>query len=283
MATLNPTTDISAYIQDVYDGALLVARENNLLRGLVTVFDDREGDEARKNSQYTGVTINAIGETDDMTGQAFTPSVIATLTPAEYGAQYVLTDRRIASDPFAVRQDASMDLGMGMGTKMDVHLASTFSSLTGGTVGAAGTVITWGHFFAMLTRLRAQLAPPPYYFVCHPYQWHVLAKAVAPGATVTNSPMLQDEIARNFFVGNVSGVDIFTTANIAIDSEDDAYCGMFSRQAIALDVRRAPRLEVERDASRRAWELNFTAVYAYGVWRPQFGIQGLFDAAAPES
>ncbi len=109
-----------------------------------------------------------------------------------------------------------------------------------------------------------------------------MAKAVAPGATVTNSPTLQDEVARNFFVGNVSGVDIYTSANISIITGTDAYCAMFSREALALDIRRAPRLEAERDASARAWELNMTAVYAHGVWRPTWGIQGIFNAATPD-
>ena len=34
------------------------------------------------------------------------------------------------------------------------------------------------------------------------------------------------------------------------------------------------------NASRRGTEINLSAVYAYGVWRPAFGIQGTFDATA---
>jgi hypothetical protein len=135
----------------------------------------------------------------------------------------------------------------------------------------------------MLTRLRAQNAPLPYKFVCHPYQWHVLGKAVAPGATVTNSDNIQNAVLQNFYVGSVSGVQIFTSSNISIDGSADAYCGMFAQPAIALDWRRAPRVEPERDASRRGWELNLSALYAHGVWRPKFGVQGIFDATAPES
>ena len=50
--------------------------------------------------------------------------------------------------------------------------------------------------------------------------------------------------------------------------------------ALALDMRRAPRLEPERDASRRGYELNLSAVYAHGVWRPKFGVCGIFTNAA---
>jgi hypothetical protein len=135
----------------------------------------------------------------------------------------------------------------------------------------------------MLTRLRAQNAPLPYNFVCHPYQWHLLGKAVAPGVQTTIGENLQNSVLRNFYVGSVSGVNIFTSSNIAIDTGTDAYCAMFSVPAIAIDWRRAPRIEPERDASRRGWELNLSALYAHGVWRPKFGIQGIFDAATPTS
>ena len=55
---------------------------------------------------------------------------------------------------------------------------------------------------------------------------------------------------------------------------------MFSRDALGYDLRRAPRLEPERDASRRGIELNMTAVFAAGVWRPGFGVLGIFDNQA---
>ena len=283
MSDLNPTTNISGYIQTIFEDAMHVARENTLMTRLVYGFFDQRGDQPRSRSEYGTATMNQIAETDDLSSQAFTPSVKATLTPAEIGAQFFLTDRRVDTDPFGVRQDASMELGASAGEQIDTAITGSFSSLTGGTVGAAGTAITWGHFFAMQAILRAKKAPKPWVFVCHPHHWHPLGKAASVGATVTNAPALQDQIAANYFVQNVAGVDIFTNANIAIDGSDDAYCAMFSRMAMAYDERRAPRLEPERDASRRGWELNLTDVYAQGVWRAEWGVQGLFDAATPTS
>ena len=97
-----------------------------------------------------------------------------------------------------------------------------------------------------------------------------MGTAIAPGVTVTNSPALQDEFTRQFFVGNVSGVDIFLDGNIAEGTS--VFGAIFSRQAMALDTRRAPRIEYERDASRRGFELNASMVYAKGTWRPLFGV-----------
>jgi hypothetical protein len=284
MPDMNPSSDIAGFVQTVYERAMLVARENTLAVNLVTVYADRSGTAARSNSEYGTATIQAIAETDDLTSQSFTPSVLSTLTPAEAGGQFFVTDLRRETDPNPVLNDAAIELGMAVADKVDRDIFSNFSSLTGGTVGASGTAITWGYFSAMLARLVARKAPRPYVFVCHPYQWDVLARAVSQAAASrTNVPeYLMEAVARNYFMQTVSGVDIFVTSNVPLSSTD-ARCAMFSRPALAYDLRRAARLEPERDASRRGYELNMTTVYAHGVWRPTYGIQGLFDATAPES
>lgn len=283
MAALNPSTDISAFINTIFEDALLVAREMMFIDGLVTSFNDRTGNATRQNSQYSGATLAAIGETDDLASQAFTPSSIATITPAEVGAQYFLPDLRVESDPFQVRSDAAADLGQAMATKIQQDILTSFTSLTGGTIGSAGTTITWGHFFAARALLKNQKAPEPYVCVLHEYQWQDLAKAASVSATVAFAPSFQDDVMRRYYVGTAAGVDIFTTVDITPDASDDATGGMFSRQAVAFDMRRSPRLEAERDASRRGTELNLSAVYGYGVWRPLFGVQMVFDATAPSS
>lgn len=284
MAALNPTTDISSYIQTIFEDAMFVLRETNFATRLVTNFADRTGNASRSSSEYGSATVSTIGETDDLQSQSFTPSTLATVTPAEAGAQFFLPDLRVESDPFTVRNDAAQELGMATAKKINVDIIGNFSSLTGGTVGSAGTTITWGHFFAALSRLKDTSAMPPYMCVLHHFQWHELAKAASPAAAaVTNSPAFQDEVMRRWFVGRVAEVDIFTTTDITIDASDDAYGAMFARSAIAYDQRRAPRLEPERDASRRGWELNMSTVYGHGVWRPGTGITMLFDAATPSS
>ncbi len=287
MASLNPESDISAFVNTIFEGALLIARDQNIMTQLVTVFGERTGLAPRQNSQYGGATINTIAETDDLVGQAFTPASIATLTPTEAGAQYFLTDSRVESDPFSVRSDAQQDLGEAVGTKIDVDLCGVFSSFTGGTVGAAAgtTVITWGHVFAAEAILRNQKAPYPYACVLHPYQWQPLAKAasVASSGRTNAADSLMEAVNSSFFVKQAGGISIFVSANIANTAATTTHAGMFSRAAIGWDIRRAPRLEPQRDASRRGWELNMSTVYAAAKWRPLFGVDMLFDATAPSS
>lgn len=278
---INTYSDITSFVTTIFEDAMFVARENNLMAPLVTQFSG-QGMADRKVQVYGTGTVASIGETDDLASQSFTPTALSTLSPGEVGLQFFLTDQRLESDPFGVRSDAAAELGAAMAAKIESDLLGKFSSLTAGTVGQAGSTITWAKFFAMESILRKSYAPPPYVCVLHPYQWWRLANAASIAATTQPaSPAFQDEVTRRYFVGNVGGVDIFTSGNISVDASDDAYCAMFARPAIALDTRRAPRLETERDASRRGWELNMTAVYAYGTWRPAFGVTGVFDAATP--
>ena len=282
MASLNPESDISAFVNTVYEAAILVARDNTFMPSVVRGFSDRTGLAVRSNQQYGGATMNQIAETDDLVSQAFTPSAIATLTPVEFGAQYFLTDSRIESDPFSVRSDAASDLGLALATKIDTSLMGRFNEFTSGTIGASGSTCTWSYIMAMEAVLKAAYAPYPYVLVLSPAQWFPLAKAasVASSSATNAADSLKEAVNSMFFVKQFGGVSIFVSNNVETSSTD-AYAGMFSRDALALDMRRAPRLEPDRDPSRRGIELNMTAVFANGVWRPKFGVCGLFANSAP--
>ena len=133
-------------------------------------------------------------------------------------------------------------------------------------------------------QLKARKAPYPYFVALSPYQWQPLAKAASVASTsATNaSPDLLNEVNKGmFFVKQVGGLFIYTTSNISSDASDDAVGGMWSRDAIALDIRTQPYIERERDASRRGTELNLSTTYGHGVWRPTFGIKLVFDNAVP--
>lgn len=280
----NTYSNISGFVNTVYEDALLVARDTNLATQLVTVYNDRTGMALRKNQEYGTVTINTIGETDDLVGQAFTPSALSTLTPYEYGAQFSLTDQRLESDPFGVRQDAAVELGAGMAESIDVNVFSNFSSLTGGTVGDLGSPMTWAYFYSALSRLRNAKVPLNRVIcVMHPYHWNDLAQAVSVASSAANNTpeYVRQQVARSYYVQSMSGVDIFVSANVPLSGATAAYWAMFNPLALAYDERRAPRIEPERDASRRLWELNLSSVYAHGTWRPKWGILGYADATAP--
>jgi hypothetical protein len=272
MATgLSGVAELNGYFNSIYEDAVFVARANNIMSSLCTTFNDSQGDEVRKLSAYPQITAQSVGETDDFAYPTkFDKTNLSTLTPAEYMAQGLLTDRRIETDPQNARQDLSIELGNAIADNIETNMLSTFSSLTGGTISSSGTAITWSNLFAARSLLKGSKVPGPYVAVLSEYQWHSLAKAVAPGQSVTQGQVVSDDVARQWYVGSVGDIDIYTTANIAAGTS--VFGAIYNRAAIGFDSRRAPRLEPERDASKRAWELNISVKYGYGVWRPGFGV-----------
>src|SRR4030067_3184007 len=94
MAQLNLYSDISSIAQSVQEHAISVVRETGQMQGLVTVFADMTGLNTRKGYAFNQGTAQAVGEDDDLTSRAFTPSIDHTLTPAEIGLLLFLSDIR---------------------------------------------------------------------------------------------------------------------------------------------------------------------------------------------
>jgi hypothetical protein len=285
MTQLNTYSDVSALAQVIQDDAILTERNLNFMSQLVTVYRDASGLTPRSNYQYNAATAKSIGEADDLTSDAFTPAVLSTLTPSEIGLQFFLTDSRRETDTvenFVV--DANRELGLAATDKVEADLLSLFPSLTGGTVGAAGTTMTWNYLFAAasIARVRCKSEVIPLVAVLHEYQWFDLAKSVSvAGSSIAQAPQFTDSIMANWYRGRTGGIDIFVTSNSSMLSGTDAYGAVFARDAMALDWRRPIRIEPDRDPSRRGTEFNMSAVYAKGVWRPLHGVQIISDATTP--
>ena len=274
--------DLNSYFANIYEDAVFALYETTLATRLVRTFTDGQGDQTRTLSTYPTITPVTVAETEDFaTPTRFGKSLLATLTPGECMSQVIVTDRRIETDPQNASQDASTEMGQGFAAKVDTDIFSNLSSLTGGTVGATGSTMTWGYFSAGVARLRAASIPQPWYCVMHPNHYAYMAEAAAVGATVTNSPAFQDEVMSRWYVGRILGVDVFLSSLVPAGSTTtDSYGAFFNPGALAFDLRRDFTIERERDASKRAWELNATMLYAHGVWRPLWGIQLLCDAQA---
>ena len=291
MPTINAFSTVSALAPDIQEDAIFVIREAGLMQQLVTVMNDTSGLNPRKGYQYNQTSAKDIAEEDDLTSSAFTPAIDQTLTPSEIGEQFFVTDSRVESElPERWRNDAGQELGLAALDKIETDLIGEMANLTGGTIGAAGTVITWGYLSAAIARARNanKNAAKPLVGVIHGYQWAVLAKSatIAGASVAATAPSFQDAITRQ----GGSGVLVATFMGVPFyqvyadpDTADDFTGGVFPREAIAIDWRRQIRVEAERDASRRGTELNMSGVYAHGVWRPTRGVKMIFDATAPSS
>lgn len=277
-------SDLNSLFNTIYERALFVAREQNLMAALV---DQRSatGWMTRVVPIRPQISAVAVAETEDFNSPtSFGKSAKATLTPAEIIAQVVLTDRVMDTDPDSAASDAAFELGGAIATKIDVDLVTLFATFTtdkGTGAGNAATIATLGAAVAVLTNAKAMQYGQPA-AVLHPYHWHDIWVLLGqPAATYSNLQEFTNAALRDYFVGDLLGVNFYRSSNIAVDASDDAVSGIFVKSALMLDTRRAPRLEIERDASARATELNMTGGYAVGIVRQEFGIGYTADAATP--
>lgn len=275
------TANISGYFNAILEDAVFVAREDSLMPALVTPFS-AAGWADRKLSIYPQISAQTIGETEDLTTPTvFGKSSLATLAPIEIGAQAILTDREMETDPQNARASASTELGGAMSDKIETDLVTLFSSFTTNTVGTAGSSFYLHQVAAMIARLRNAKARGPFSVVLHPYHWYDVWTEIGKPSTSVVASNAANAAMSDYFVANLVNAQWYQHALIPIDSSTDAVSGVFNREALALDTRRSPRLEPERDASARAWELNITAGYAAGVRRNAFGAALTADATAP--
>ena len=288
MATgMNVWSDVSSIAQRVEHDAYFIVRELGVYQKLITNFNDKSGMNVRRGYKYNAGTVVAVGDADDLTSSAFTPSADQTLTPFEVGLQFFITDARAESDlPENIVGDATQELGFAALDKVESDIYGDIASLTGGTVGAGTATITWGYVAAAISQAREanKSNSVPLACVVHNYQWAVLAKAasVAGASVYANSPGWTEEMTRNGYVAQFMGVPMYQSYQTRT-SGTAFYGAVFPKKALAIDWRRPVRIEPQRNASRRGWELNLSSVYDTGIWRPELGVQLYCLAEVPES
>lgn len=266
--------DIKTLVANVYELALMTAQEGNVIAPLVTTFGDYQGLAPRVYGEYSGGTFDVIAGTADMSAKTFSATAGGTITPATYGQQISLTMNRIKSDPAGAQRDAGRYLGETAAAHIDTNLAGALSSLTGGSVGTAAGTLTWENIFKAQAIMRGNKIYGRYSVVLHPMHWYYLTSTTTGVPTLMQSEDLKNRFMSGFYQASLDNMDFFVDANIA--SGTAAIGAMFSKEALALDIRQGFTINPQWDASFAgvgAWELNASMVYGYGVYRPTYGVK----------
>lgn len=166
--------DLNSLFNNIYERAVFVARELNLMANLV---DNRSagGWMTRTTTIRPQVSAQSVGETQDFNAPTtFGKSSLATFTPGEVIAQVVLTDRDMETDPDSAVQDATLELGQAIATKIDQDLCADFTGFTTDKGDGANSTFTFAKFAAGIAVLGNNHARSygGLNAVLHPYHWH---------------------------------------------------------------------------------------------------------------
>jgi hypothetical protein len=277
MANETTTTTLNDLFTNIIAQARFTAEEQSLMLGLVTQYNI--GNQAGTTIQvpkYPAVTAGDLTEGTDMGATEVSTSSVS-VAVGEVGAQVVLTDLAAmgAGNP---ADELGTVLGNAIATKIDKDLIGLFSGFSG-ALGAAGSELTVADLFKAAATLRANKVTGSMAAVVHPFQAYQLKAGLTNTFANPNGGDLQNEAMRSGYVGTIAGIDVYESANVSIDGSDDAVAAVFAPEALAIAIKRDFNLEVQRDASLRANELNATAVYGVGELDDSFGVKITADAA----
>ena len=275
MAATTSTTLDDLFV-NIIAQARFTAEEQSLMMGLVTQYNI--GSEAGKTIQvpkYPAIAAADLTEGTDMDSTTVSTTSVA-VSVGEVGAQVLLTDMAAygAGNPAV---ELGTVLGNAIATKMDQDLLALFSGFSAG-FGAAGQEITVADLFKAAATLRANKVTGVINAVVHPYQAYALKANLTNTFANPNGGDSQNEAMRNGYVGTIAGINVYESANVAIDVDGDSVGAVFAPEAIAIAIKKDFGIEAERDASLRAFELNATAVYGVGELDDSFGVKMTFDS-----
>lgn len=249
--------------------------------------------------KYGQINTYALTDGIDMAqAQEITDSGLA-ITPAEYGAQVILTDMLMMTAKDEFFRVAGRLLGESFDRQREQTLCDDLDNFSV-ALGTAGTAMNVGHVMAAVSSLKYNAAangtagrggePAPGNLVGFftPAQIHSLNKTLAGGiGAAAATQFTPDTNATNYGMEfSIPGLPltIKSTININKDTSDDAKGGVMSPEAIiGVQLGAGPSAEKERDASLRAYEVNFVGRWGRAEYNDAWGREMFFDSALPTS
>ena len=271
------STTLDDLFVNIVAQARFTAEEQSLMLGLVTQYNI--AGQAGKTVQipkYPAITAAALEEgTAPSDTDVSTSSV--TVTCAEVGNSVLLTDLAAmgAGNP---ADELGTVLGNAIATKIDKDLIALFSGFSVG-FGAAAAEIAVADLFKAAATLRANKVTGSMAAVVHPYQAYQLKAGLTNTFASGTLSDVGNEAMRNGYVGSIAGIDVYESANVAIDASDDAVAAVFAPEALAIALKSEFNLETQRNATRRGTELVATAVYGVAELDDSYGVKITADAA----
>ena len=268
MANESTSSTLSELYTEIVAEALFVASEQSTMRPLVRNYAITGGGKSVEVPIYSAVSAAAVSEASDLSNTAINPSSV-TITASEVGIMTTLTDLARNAAPRNVAADIGRLFGEAIAKKIDTDLTALFGGFST-TVGSASTAMSAALIFQAVAKLRAAGVPGDgLNAVIHPQ----VAFDLKSGLTNTfanPNPGVGNEALRSGLVGQIAGVNIFETSNIADSSGNNPgttgdYKGaVFHSDALGLAMMQDLKIETQRDASLRADEIVATAVYGVG-------------------
>lgn len=274
--TISKVSNLNSLFNNIYEGSRFVLRQTDLMVGLVRRANS-DGMAPRILPQYTVTTAGAVSEGSATSITNFAKTAQGTITPAIVAWRGQLTDERIATDPDDAARDLAREAALAIQKKRDSDLVSLADDFTA-FVGTAGAAPTLAHAQLAMARLVQANALGRKSAVVGAGQWYEISKELTQTGNNSFSGMygnVGEEALREYGVGRFLGMGWFINTNIGTTGTAGTAFGMiFDEDAIIYDERLGGlQFETERIPAQRAFDLNWSLRYGYGIYRDDHGVE----------
>ena len=282
--TITNTTTLNDLLPSIVAEALFVASEKSIMRGLVRNYTINPGQGKTVTVPiYPKQTAAALTEGTAPTFTAISTDG-ATLTVSEVGLTAQISDLAIMASASNVVADIGRLFGEAIARKMDADLLAKFDTFSG-YVGGVSTAASPALIFQAIAKLRSAGydTANDCAIVLHPNVAYDVASTLTSTFAAPAS-MVGNDALRNGFMGLLGGVPVYQSSLVGATSAGggaggDYACGIFHKDALGLAMMQDIRIESQREATKRGFDIVGSAIYGVGELYDGAGIQGIFDSS----
>lgn len=264
--TITNTTTLNDLLPSIVAEALFVASEKSIMRGLVRNYTLNPG-------QGKTVTVpiypkQTAASLTEATAPSFTAISTngAVLTVSEVGLAAQISDLAMMASASNVVADIGRLFGEAIARKIDTDILSNVNSLSAG-VGGATVTATPALLFQAIAKLRAQGydTSNDCAIVLHPNVAYDIASTLTSTFAAPASQVGNDAL-RNGFMGTLGGVPVYQSSLVNNTGTAGDYNNvLFHRDAFGLAMMQDIRIESQREATKRGFDIVGSAIYGHGI------------------
>jgi len=281
---LTNTTTLNDLLPSIVAEALFVASEKSIMRGLVRNYTLSPG-QGKTVTVPIYPKVTAAGLTEATAPSATTVSTDgAILTVSEVGLSATISDLAMMASSSNVVADIGRLFGEAVARKMDTDLMALFMGFGTNQVGGVSTTATPALIFKAIALLRSQGydTSNDCAVVLHPNVAYDIASTLTSTFAAPASQVGNDAL-RNGFMGMLGGVPVYQSSLVPLETgtgaAGDYCCGVFHKDALGLAIMQDIKIETQRFAALRGYDIVGSAIYGVGELYDNAGVRGIFDSS----
>lgn len=270
----NNTTNNSELFQQLLVQSQYALYENSIARAIATVFDYPVGaGKVVSVPVWAGITAATPGE-GVAPSAADTNTTSKTITLLEHVVYAEVTDFLRDSASESVITGLANQAGLALAESLDKALIALFlDAAVTQELGSAGTNNSVTDIMKAAAKIRANKYTGPLFAVLHPNQAYAIKAALTATTAYTAGTNLGNRTLDQYYVGTISGVQVYESALVTEDVSNDASGCVFAPGAFGLAQRGGVTMEEQRNAAKRSTDVVLTAVAGAGILRPELAVR----------